>query len=108
MTELVKIKGISVLLNGKAYVIPPLNLAALEQLQDRLEQFDGGIGKESISTVLDATTAALKRNYPDLTRDQVAELVDVANMAEVMEAIMDVSGLKRKAQEVEGQPQGEV
>lgn len=107
MTDTVKIKGIPMPLGDTTYIIPPLNLAALEQLQDRLERFDGGIGKESISTVLDATTAALKRNYPNITRSQVAELVDVGNMAEVMEAVMDVSGLKRKALETEDSSQGE-
>lgn len=107
MTEVVKIKGIPLQLGGKTYIVPPLNLGALEQLQDRLEKFDGGIGKENISTVLDATTAALKRNYPDITRDQVSELIDVGNMGEVMEAVMDVSGLKRQAQEAEGQNTGE-
>lgn len=99
MTDIVKVKGIRLLLGGRDWVVPPLNLAALEQLQEQLARFSGGLDADSVALVLDATTAALRRNYPDITREQVAEMVDVANMAEVMEAVMDVSGLKRKAQE---------
>lgn len=96
----VKVKGIPVPLGGEALVVPPLALGALEQLQDRIANFQGDIrDKEQIATVLDAAHAALKRNYPEITRDRVGELVDLENMAEVFEAVMDVSGLKRKALE---------
>ncbi|ENT1749659.1 hypothetical protein CAA71_002200, partial [Neisseria gonorrhoeae] len=43
--------------------------------------------------------AALKRNYPDLTREEAADLIDIGNMNEVFAAVMDVSGLKRREQE---------
>lgn len=100
-----KIKGIEVDLAGTLYTIPPLALGDLEAMQERLAEWKGDLSKESVSTVLDAALAALKRNYPDMTRDAVAAIVDMGNMAEVMEAVMDVSGLKRKAKEAE---QGEV
>lgn len=90
-------------LGGKVWTIPPLNLAALEGLEARLQSFTGGLDAASISLVLDAAYLALRRNYPDLTRDEVAEFIDVANMEAVMEAVMDVSGLKRKSFE-EGPP----
>lgn len=101
---IVKVKGIEVELGGSRLVVPPLALGALEQLQDRIVGFKGDIrDKDQVATVIDAAHASLKRNYPDLTRDAVAEMIDVSNMAEVFEAVMDVSGLKRKAIE-----QGEV
>lgn len=104
---MVKVKGIMKVLDGKTFVIPPLNLLSLEQIQERLEKFDGGIGRDSVSVVIDAATAALRRNYPDITRDEVATLIDVGNMHEIMTAVMDVSGLLRKEQEGETPP-GEV
>lgn len=94
---LVKHKGIPVQLGERSFIVPPLALGALEQLQDRIADFKGDIRDASqVATVLDAAHAALKRNYPDVTREEVADLVDVGNMAEVFEAVMDVSGLKRK------------
>ena len=99
------IKGIVITLGDKDYVVPPLNLGTLEIMQERLEQFRGGADKESIATVLDASFAALKRNYPDITREQVAEIVGLENMIELMQAIMDISGMRRKELETQGEPQ---
>lgn len=97
----VKVKGISLELNGTTYVVPPVALGTLEAMQDRIEAFTGGLDKKSVTTVIDCLYASLKRNYPDLTRDDAAELVDVGNMGDVMQAVMDVSGLRRKKIEEE-------
>lgn len=97
------IKGITLLLAGQPYIVPPLTLGALEDLQDGLESFTGGIDLKSIKTVIDALHAALLRNYPDMTRDQVRNMVGLENMDEVMQAVMDVSGLRRKELEA-GEP----
>lgn len=93
------IKGIKVNLGGTDYIVPPLSLGALELYQDELETFTGAIDKASTTLTINIGTAALRRNYPDLTREQVADMIDVANMMEVFEAVMDVSGLKRKAED---------
>jgi hypothetical protein len=94
-----KFKGIKLTLGGKDLVVPPLNFRSLQQLQDRLATFSGGVDPESINLVVDATHEALKRNYPDMTRDDVIDGLDLENMLGVMEAVMDVSGMKRKAME---------
>ncbi len=100
----VKIKGMPVDLAGTVYVIPPLSLGALEAMQDGLSSVNtAALDRESTRTILDAAHAALKRNYPDLSREDVGNMIDVGNMGEVFEAIMDVSGLKRKALEAEGE-----
>lgn len=96
---LTKFKGIKLHLGGKDYIVPPLNFRALQQLQSRLSEFSGGVDPESIQLVVDCAFLALKRNYDDITEDQVIDLLDLENMQEVMEAVMDVSGLKRKRQE---------
>lgn len=107
MAAVVKVKGISILLAGVPYIVPPLSLGALEQLQERLSGFDasaidrGQIDARQMSVIIDAAHAALKRNYPNLERAELAEMIDLENMLEVFEAVMDVSGLKRKAQEAE-------
>lgn len=98
---IVKIKGIEVEMGGTVRVVPPLNLNSLEQLQTRLAGFTGGMDQESISIIKDAAYAALKRNYPEITMEVIAEELDVSNMNEVFLAIMDVSGLRRKAKEEE-------
>lgn len=104
MTSTPRFKGIEVeFADGSRRIVPPMNLATIENLQDRLATFSGGIDKQSISLVVDATFASLQRNYPEITREEVVnDLLDVSNMEEVMAAVMDVSGLRRK-----GQSQGE-
>lgn len=104
MTTNTKFKGIKILLGDRELVVPPLNFRSLQQLQERLAKFSGGVDPESIGLVVDATHEALRRNYPEITRDEVIDGLDLENMLPVMEAVMDVSGLKRKAVEAEGQP----
>lgn len=104
MSAVVKIKGLPVVLGGDTYIVPPIALGALEQLQERITSFTGDVTDlKQVATVIDAAHSALKRNYPDMTRDQVADLIDVGNMADVFEAVMDVSGLKRKGIEAQGE-----
>lgn len=91
------IPGIILNLAGTAYTVPPISIGSLEELWPRLETYSGKVTDAGI--VVDALHAALARNYPDLTRKQVADIVDVGNYVEVMEAVMDIGGLKRKALE---------
>lgn len=93
------IKGIAIDLGGAEYTVPPLSLAAVEAFQDRLAGFDGTLSAPSVGLVLDVAHAALKRNYVTITRAELAELIDLGNMGEVFEAVMDVSGLRRKESE---------
>jgi hypothetical protein len=95
--ENVKVPGVELNLGGTIYTVPPLSLGTLEKLQKESKDFTASTA--SVTTVIDATTAALKRNYPEMTRDAVAELIDLSMMADVMGAVMDVSGIKRQAQE---------
>ena len=99
-TPVVKVKGIPVEIGGIIRIVPPLSLGALEQLHEPLSKFTAdATDMSSISVVTDATYAALKRNYPDITREEVADGIGLENMNDVLEAVMDVSGLKRKAKE---------
>lgn len=91
-TTIPRVKGRSITFaTGVTLVVPPLSLSAVETLQDRLAEFSGTM--KDVSLVIDALKAALSRNYPEITREEVGELVDLGNMTNVMVAVMDVSGL---------------
>lgn len=99
-STIARVKGIPVELGGNTYVLPPLSLGALEQMKTKLKNFTGDIQDvDQISTVIDAAHAALKRNYPEVTREFVAEHVGLENFTDVFMAVMDVSGVARKARE---------
>lgn len=95
MSAAVKVKGVSIEFADGPLVVPPLSLASIEELQPRLALFNGDIG--SVGIVIDSLHHALKRNYPTITREEVGELVDMGNMQEVMDAVMNVAGLRAKA-----------
>jgi len=98
------LKGVIVNLSGTDYEVPPLTLGQLERLQDRLAKAaPGSLDPGTIGTIIEAAHGALLRNYPDMTRERLAEIIDVGNMVEVFQAVMDISGLKRKEQEAEKQ-----
>jgi hypothetical protein len=56
-----------------------------------------------VSAGIDICHASLKRNYPALTREEVGELIDLENLSDVFLAVMDISGLRRKAMDAPAQ-----
>lgn len=102
-----KFKGVTIVLGGLSLVVPPMSLGALEQMQDRLTSFAGEFDKASVSTAIDSLHLCLKRNYPEMSREEVADLIDVGNTNDIMLAVMDANGYRRKSQEAEqsGNPQ---
>lgn len=91
------IKGKEIELGGKTYIVPPLNLAAVEHFQDRLAGFTGGIDATSVLLVAEVTHSALKRNYPEITLEEVKDVLDLGNMVEVFQAVLQVSGFVMRA-----------
>jgi hypothetical protein len=90
---------------GRVYLVPPLSLGALQLLQEGLTALPSleVTDPKAVSTILEATHLALRRNYPEISAAEVGELVDLANLAEVYECVMDVAGVKRKSQAAERQ-----
>lgn len=94
------IKGIPFPFGEKTLIVPPLSLGALEAMEEQIAKLTANEKDPAqVTAALDIVTAALKRNYPEMTRAEVGDLVDVANMRDVIEAVMDASGVKRKAME---------
>ena len=85
--------------DDRRLIIAPLSLGTLEAMRERIEKLQGAADPASVSTVIDLAHASLKRNYPSMSREDVAELVDVGNMGDLVDAAMDVSGIRRKTAE---------
>ena len=100
---LTKFPGVAVILAGASLVIPALSLRQIQGLQARLAGYTGGMDADSTGLVLDTVHAALTRNYPDVTLEQVADWVDMRNMRELMDAVMGVSGLAERVESGEAQ-----
>jgi hypothetical protein len=107
MGAVARIPGVRVNLGGEEYVIPPLSLSALEQLEERLATFEGDLrDKEQRETLVVVLHAAIARNYPHVTLGHLRDVLDIGNSMDAFGACMDVSGLRRKAQENEAVESG--
>lgn len=93
-------KGTKVELGGKEYVVPSLTL-------DQVEAFiaDGTIDRvpqngltyihvaESRQALVDVSHAALSRNYPNITREEIRAGLDLSSVSALVDAVMGASGL---------------
>jgi hypothetical protein len=99
------IAGIKITIGDAERVVPPLNLSALIEFKERLKAFKPDtFDPDTIELIADCAFRSLKRNYPETTMEWVRENVDVGNMHDVMAAVMDASGLRRKRIEAGGDP----
>src|ERR1700746_47381 len=91
------VPGVSVTMGGQDWVVPPLNLGQLRRFMPKVRQLTeigASMGEAQISVLVDIVTAALQRNYPEITTDQVENLLDLGNANVVLNAVLTGSGLK--------------
>jgi len=91
------IPGPSVSMGGEEWVIPPLTLGQLRRLMPQVRQLTeigASMGEAQIEVLVDIVTAALQRNYPEMTPVKVENLLDLGNASAVLNAVLTGSGLK--------------
>jgi hypothetical protein len=89
-----KIPGTLVNLGGVSFVMPPLNLDQVKQFQDIINNAgQKPTMAENIEESLPVLHAALTRNYPDLTLEELRPLIDLGNFLAVSTALRNSSGL---------------
>lgn len=92
-----RFEGVPVGLGGITYTVPPLSLGALRRLWPRIQTLrsaeGGGATPDQLNVMLEVLHAAIARNYPELTLDELAELVDVRNVAAIADQVMSASGI---------------
>lgn len=96
-----------VTLGDEQYRIPPLAFRAVIDLQDRvaaLAQMGGRPTPDQMDTVADIVHAAMVRNYPALTKEQVGDMLDLGNYQAVLSAVLSIGGFKKAGAE-SGEPQ---
>jgi hypothetical protein len=92
------IDGVTVRMGGADWVIPPLNFRLLRKLQTRLADLtalgrSGAPTADVMDAVVDLVHPAMQRNYPEITREQVEDMLDMGNMGPTIQAIMGASGV---------------
>ena len=109
MDQPVKIDGPTVRMGGRDLVLAPLNFrqlrVTLKEAIQNLQAPDVDVRMDSIELIIHGS---LSRNYPDMTLDEVRDLIDMQNVWSLVQAILEIAGLK-KAQELadeQGDQQG--
>lgn len=77
------IDGVVVRLSGKEYMVPPMSFKSAGALKDRIQLvMDGSsdfMSEAYVDAIFDIYLAAIQRNYPDMTRERLQEIVDLGN-----------------------------
>ena len=94
----VKFEGVRVTLGQQVYVVPALTIRQVRAMSEDLAAIKSIVGEptpEQTDSMLRIVQAAVSRNYPDMTVEQLEEVVDLNSLPVVMKAITGQSGLER-------------
>ena len=93
--------GVWVRFGLEEYRVPPLAFGVLQELAqhvDVLQSMDPSHPtQEQMGIVFWLVHKALQRNYPDMTLEQVQEMLDLENCTAVLEATLSAAGFRRVA-----------
>lgn len=92
MSGALKIPGKELQFGGDTYVVAPLNAAAVKQHKEKIARFLS-TGMPDLEEAAVLLQASLARNYPGVTLDQVLEWVDYGNVVDIMDVVMNTSGI---------------
>ncbi len=90
-----KIPGTLVNLGGQEYVLAPLNLVQCEQFELQIAELGNASAmdfKQQFAIALPLIHASLSRNYPNITLDEVRNILDLGNFKAAALAVVESSG----------------
>ena len=87
------IDGIKIDINGRIFVAPPANLGAIRRFLEAQENLAQG-SAEYMGAMIAFVHRTLRRNYPELTQDEVEDILDGRNVKQVVDAIQKAAGLE--------------
>lgn len=81
--------GVSIQVGERTLVVPRLSLRQMQVLREQILRIEtkgaSGIAQQ-VDDVLDVSFAAVGRNHPDITRDELGDLLDLGNVAQILRA----------------------
>lgn len=83
------------IIGDEEYIIPALSLGQIKRFLKKIEQMQEGVnqgGVENFDTISQIIHAALSRNYPALTIEDLDEMLDMSNLMTIFNAVLGASG----------------
>lgn len=95
------IDGELVRIGEKEYTVPALNFKRVREVQKLLEKIGTvNIGQiltdDQLNMMIEIAHIGLQRNYPDITKEELEEILDLNNIYDVVLAVTGQAGLKKR------------
>ena len=89
-------------IGDEEYKIPPLAFETLQELPERLEPLramapGAAPNKAQMEAIVGLIHTAMRRNYPEITAEDVRGMLDLGNYQAIFSAVMRVAGLRKEA-----------
>ena len=112
--------GVEMQLGEHLYTVPPMLLKDLsatvrEGLLQKLSgiqkrvaegEEDAALFDDGFNALVTLTHRSLKRNYPEITTEQIEDLLDVGNAEQVMETVLTANRINRRSDPTTGAADG--
>lgn len=99
--------GKEIYMAGQWWVVPSLSTKDAVTFWDDLAQFqspgDRAKGKERLQKAIEIIHAAMKRNYPNLTSDEVKDMVGLGDYMKLLTLVFTASGVSETGPEPDGE-----
>lgn len=89
-------EGVKITMGGREWIVPALSIGQVRRLGPDIAAVASAgddLTPELVAGVVKIVKASISRNYPEVTDEQVEELIDLRNFRDIIAAIMGVSGL---------------
>jgi hypothetical protein len=92
-------KGATLELGDQQYVIPPLSLEKLEELEPRFHALSAPVGSfsERLQQLMPILLASFQRNYPEMTEADLRSQLDLPALNRLMQIIIAANGFTTEA-----------
>lgn len=93
-------EGVEIEIRGKKYIVPGLSLGQLENNAEDIQTVLAMTNQNdmrALGTIAKIVHLAFSRNYPDITLDQIKEMIDMRNMNRIIGAVMNSTGFSSGA-----------
>jgi hypothetical protein len=95
------IDGELIKIGEKEYTVPALNFKRVRTVQKLLEEIGTvNVGQiltdKQLDMMIEITHIGIQRNYPEMTKEELEENLDLNNIFDVVQAVTGQTGLKKR------------
>lgn len=101
--------NISVLIHGREFTLSALTLGDLRRLEPALLGVEQKVahGFSSMLALVPVIHASISKLHPEVALEELEEMLDLNSFPEILDRVLEVSGLKRSVPSGESKPAAE-